>query len=64
MRTPHESCWQKSTYSGGGDGAECLEARREGAGVIAVRESDDPAGRLAAKPGALAALIRHLKADG
>ncbi|WP_335934008.1 DUF397 domain-containing protein [Streptomyces sp. PTD5-9] len=34
----------KSTYSGGNAGQECVEVARNVPGVVAVRDSKDPAG--------------------
>jgi Domain of unknown function (DUF397) len=35
--------WQKSSYSGG-NGGQCVEVARNLRGVVAVRDSKDPAG--------------------
>jgi hypothetical protein len=52
--------WQKSSFSGGGDGAECVEVA--GAeGKAAIREGDAPGRVLQTERGLLAALIRRLK---
>ncbi|MCQ8769337.1 DUF397 domain-containing protein [Streptomyces telluris] len=55
------SAWQKSTYSGTGDGNDCVEVVAEG-DVIALREIDTPVTVVRATPHALGALIRTLKA--
>ncbi|MFE6164730.1 DUF397 domain-containing protein [Streptomyces sp. NPDC056486] len=52
--------WQKSSFSGGTDGAECVELGSAGE-VLLLRESDDPARVLHATPEGLAALIRHVQ---
>ncbi|MFF7728333.1 DUF397 domain-containing protein [Streptomyces sp. NPDC008001] len=53
--------WQKSTYSGTGDGGnDCVEAAATG-GAIALRESDAPATVVRTTPRALGVLIRALK---
>lgn len=52
--------WQKSSYSGGADGHECVELGRTPTTLL-VRESDDPARALAPTPAALAALLSHLR---
>ncbi|MFE7842598.1 DUF397 domain-containing protein [Streptomyces sp. NPDC057474] len=51
--------WQKSSFSGGADGNECVElsAARN---AIHLRESDDPARILPVTRHSAAALIRHL----
>ncbi|MEV6588302.1 DUF397 domain-containing protein [Streptomyces acidicola] len=49
--------WQKSTFSGGGDGDECVELAHNGATLL-LRESDDPTRILPVTPTALAALLR------
>ncbi|MET9292811.1 DUF397 domain-containing protein [Streptomyces sp. NPDC003077] len=54
--------WQKSSYSGGGDGANCVEV----AGVeraIALRESDEPREVVVVGRAAFDAL-RHVLASG
>jgi hypothetical protein len=54
--------WQKSSYSGGGDGDECLElAYRKR--TLLLRESDDPDRILPISPVGLAALLRRIHAD-
>ncbi|MFF1694695.1 DUF397 domain-containing protein [Streptomyces sp. NPDC058257] len=52
--------WQKSSFSGGGDGANCVEigAAR---GTLHLRESDTPTQALSPSPESLAALIRHIR---
>ncbi|WP_079052695.1 DUF397 domain-containing protein [Streptomyces regalis] len=53
--------WQKSSFSGGGDDADCVElAARQG--TVLLRESDDPGTVLETSCPQLAALIRHLRA--
>lgn len=52
--------WQKSSFSGGGEGNSCVELARSG-DTTAVRESDDPTGTIIVTPGGLSSLIRHLK---
>lgn len=55
--------WQKSTFSGGGDGDHCVEVATSGRAVL-VREGDEPRVSVAATPPALAAFIRHNKRAG
>lgn len=55
--------WQKSSYSGGGDGDDCVELRVGGGGLL-LRESDDPERVLTLEPEALGGLLRCLKAPG
>jgi hypothetical protein len=57
---PEHIVWQKSSFSGGGDGNECLELAAAPIGP-ALRESDDPATVLATTPTRLAALLSALK---
>lgn len=52
--------WQKSTYSGGGDGDHCIEVA-DAENAAALREGDDPGTVLAARPDVLAAFIHRLK---
>jgi hypothetical protein len=56
--------WQKSSFSGGEDGDNCVELQPRGRRGIAIRESDAPGRVLATSPALLAGLIRHLKAVG
>jgi hypothetical protein len=52
--------WQKSTYSGGADGNECVElAHAEGSFLL--RESDDPDRILPVTREGLAALLRVVR---
>ncbi|MFC5145438.1 DUF397 domain-containing protein [Streptomyces aureoversilis] len=53
--------WQKSTYSGNGDGNDCVEVAAVG-DTLALRESDTPRSVVRTTPPALGALIRTLKA--
>ncbi|QEU92980.1 DUF397 domain-containing protein [Streptomyces kanamyceticus] len=50
--------WQKSSFSGGGDGNECIELARDETSLL-LRESDDPDHILTLTPNALSALISH-----
>lgn len=52
--------WQKSSFSGGGDGPNCLELGSVGQS-IALRESDSPSEVLALTPQSLASLLAFLK---
>jgi hypothetical protein len=54
--------WQKSSFSGGGDGNSCVEVALN-ARTLLFRESDDPARVLAPASSALAALLLHLRED-
>ncbi|MGW5866155.1 DUF397 domain-containing protein [Streptomyces sp. NPDC055239] len=56
------AAWQKSSFSGGGDGNECLELALPN-GALLLRESDAPARVLTATPAGLAALMRHIRAE-
>lgn len=56
--------WQKSSFSGGGDGDHCIEVGSSDAiGVVALRESDEPGVFVATSQSALAGLIRHFKSE-
>ncbi|MEV0113339.1 DUF397 domain-containing protein [Streptomyces sp. NPDC050844] len=52
--------WQKSSFSGGGDGANCVELSATQS-TVRLRESDAPAAELTTTPACLAALIRGAK---
>ncbi|WP_406475644.1 DUF397 domain-containing protein [Streptomyces sp. NBC_01615] len=54
--------WQKSSFSGGGDGDECVEVGLA-EGVIHVRESDEPDRILPVTRDSLTALIHRLRAN-
>ncbi|MBT2493098.1 DUF397 domain-containing protein [Streptomyces sp. ISL-96] len=49
--------WQKSSFSGAGDGGNCVELAATDDAVL-LRESDAPAAILTTTPTAFAALIR------
>ncbi|MFH8608022.1 DUF397 domain-containing protein [Streptomyces sp. NPDC018029] len=55
--------WQKSSFSGGGEG-ECVELANGPAGHVHLRESDRPTEITTVAPGALYGLLRALQADG
>ncbi|MFJ3309101.1 DUF397 domain-containing protein [Streptomyces sp. NPDC086549] len=52
--------WQKSSYSGGGDGNNCLELATSD-NILLLRESDSPTTVLETSRPQLAALIGHLR---
>ena len=52
--------WQKSSFSGPGDGNECVELAHTEASLL-LRESDAPARTLPMTPTTLAALLAHLR---
>ncbi|MFK4065313.1 DUF397 domain-containing protein [Streptomyces sp. NPDC029674] len=52
--------WQKSSFSGGGDGDTCIELASADA-HIRLRESDCPAVELVTDPAALVRLLRVIK---
>ncbi|MEU3038504.1 MULTISPECIES: DUF397 domain-containing protein [Streptomyces] len=54
--------WQKSSFSGGGDGDDCVELGHSGTGML-LREGDEPGLILAVSPASLAQLIRHLRSE-
>lgn len=51
--------WQKSSFSGGADGNECVELSAV-RNAILLREGDDPTRILAVTRHGAAALLRHL----
>jgi hypothetical protein len=53
--------WQKSSFSGGGDGDECVELAH-GGGSLLLRESDAPTRIVPVTPTGLAALLDHVQA--
>jgi hypothetical protein len=56
--------WQKSSYSGTGDGASCIElAATPAAGTIRLRESDDSGVIVTTTPAPLKALLLGIKAS-
>ncbi|MFI6404670.1 DUF397 domain-containing protein [Streptomyces sp. NPDC050548] len=55
--------WQKSTFSSGSDGANCVEVAASEEQVL-LRESDDPDRILPLTPTGLAALLQRLQAGG
>ncbi|MEU7046287.1 DUF397 domain-containing protein [Streptomyces varsoviensis] len=55
--------WQKSSFSGGGDAANCVELAAAGS-VVLLRESEAPTSVLSLRREALAGLVRQVKAGG
>jgi hypothetical protein len=53
--------WQKSTYSGGAEGNECVELAHDRDELL-LRESDVPDRIIHVDSDGLAALLRHLQA--
>lgn len=54
--------WQKSSFSGPGDGNECVELAHD-KGLLLLRESDDPTRILPVSQDGLAALLQRIRAD-
>ncbi|MFJ4829544.1 DUF397 domain-containing protein [Streptomyces sp. NPDC088747] len=54
--------WQKSSFSGGADGNECVELAR-GEATLLLRESDEPDRILPVSRDALAGLLRKIHAN-
>ncbi|MFE0486537.1 DUF397 domain-containing protein [Streptomyces griseoaurantiacus] len=52
--------WQKSSFSAGGDGNNCLELAA-GPTALHLRESDEPDLQLTTTPVALARLLRGIR---
>lgn len=59
MTTPDN--WQKSSFSGFGDGNDCLELATTTPHSIHLRESDTPTTRLTTTPIPLAHLLHGIK---
>ncbi|WP_229379131.1 DUF397 domain-containing protein [Streptomyces sp. VRA16 Mangrove soil] len=55
--------WQKSSFSGGGEGNDCVELAPAPGHRIRLRESDTPAEELALDTALLAHLLDALKTD-
>jgi len=53
--------WQKSSFSGGGDGNACVELAAESR-TIRLREGDDPSIELVITPTPLAHLLHGIRA--
>jgi hypothetical protein len=60
MTTPEN--WQKSSYSGGGDGNDCLELAATPT-TLHLRESDTPTTVLTTTPAAVAHLLAGIRAN-
>jgi hypothetical protein len=58
---PESIDWRKSSFSGSGEGADCLELAAV-AGTIRLRESDAPEVVVSATPEGLRAFICGIKA--
>ncbi|MFI5795208.1 DUF397 domain-containing protein [Streptomyces sp. NPDC051677] len=59
----HALHWQKSTFSGGGEGNTCVElAVSPAPATLHLRESDTPAALLTTTPTALAHLLAGIRA--
>ncbi|MFF1742040.1 DUF397 domain-containing protein [Streptomyces mirabilis] len=60
MTTPAH--WQKSSFSGGGEGNDCLElATTPTPTTIHLRESEEPTTHLTTTPTPLSHLLHHIK---
>ena len=55
--------WQKSSFSGGGEGNDCVELATT-PGAVHLRESDTPTTQLTTTPVPLARLLHHIKSGG
>jgi len=58
MTTP--ATWQKSSFSGGGEGNDCVEVATTPHGIH-LRESDTPTTHLTTTPTPLAHFLHHIK---
>nr|WSY54294.1 DUF397 domain-containing protein [Streptomyces sp. NBC_00886] len=58
MNTPDN--WQKSSFSGNGDGDNCVELATT-PGTVHLRESDTPTTHLTTTPAPLAALLHGIR---
>lgn len=56
----HALHWQKSTFSGGGEGDTCVELAAS-PGTIHLRESDAPTAALTTTPAAVAHLLACIR---
>ncbi|GHE74280.1 MULTISPECIES: DUF397 domain-containing protein [Streptomyces] len=56
--------WQKSSYSGGGDGNACVELAAATPANLHLRESEQPDTRLTTTPLAVARLLHHIRSGG
>ncbi|MGW1030155.1 DUF397 domain-containing protein [Streptomyces sp. NPDC002577] len=54
--------WQKSSFSGNDEDANCIEVAAS-LGALRLRESDEPGTVITTTGPGLAALIRHLRGD-
>ncbi|MFH8465190.1 DUF397 domain-containing protein [Streptomyces sp. NPDC017991] len=61
MPTPKN--WQKSSFSGGADGNNCVELATE-THTIRLRESDAPSTELVTTPASLAHLLQGIRSGG
>jgi hypothetical protein len=52
--------WQKSTFSSGSDGSNCVELSHHDSTLL-LRESDDPDRILSVSPHTLAALLSRIR---
>ncbi len=52
--------WQKSTFSGGGSGEDCVELAQSPTGIH-LRESEEPSTVLTTAPAGLRSLIAAIK---
>ncbi|MFD4527510.1 DUF397 domain-containing protein [Streptomyces sp. NPDC058470] len=59
MTTPAN--WQKSSFSGGGEGNDCLELTATAPHSIHLRESDTLTTHITTAPAPLAHLLHHIK---
>ncbi|MFD9861206.1 DUF397 domain-containing protein [Streptomyces alboflavus] len=59
MTTPLN--WQKSSFSGGGEGNACVELAASGTESIHLCESDAPSIQLITTPDALAHFLHHIR---
>ncbi|WOX10148.1 DUF397 domain-containing protein [Streptomyces sp. N50] len=58
---PQPRHWQKSTFSGGGEGNTCVEIAATSPTALHLRESDTPNTELTTTPAPLTHLIRGIK---
>ncbi|MFF1440756.1 DUF397 domain-containing protein [Streptomyces sp. NPDC058295] len=56
--------WQKSSFSGGSDGNNCLELTSTTADALRLRESDSPTTILTTTPAALAQFLSGIRRLG